>query len=92
MPKATSIAKETCAPGGGGGKGAARLTRATLSASRSASPLDRSRETDATRPDSSRNFFPFLREAPDGHAGDKKLFERLDYKSTRQNMPFASPS
>ena len=30
MPKAISAAKARCAPGGGGGKGAARLTRATL--------------------------------------------------------------
>jgi hypothetical protein len=54
MPKATSIAKECCAPGGGGGKGAARRTRATLSPSRSASLLDRSKETDVIRPNSSR--------------------------------------
>ena len=44
----TSAAKECSAPGGGDGKGAARLTRATLSTSRSVSPLDRSRTTETT--------------------------------------------
>jgi hypothetical protein len=47
------MAKERFTPGGGGGKGAARRTTATLSKSRSASPLDRSKDTDATPPDSS---------------------------------------